>query len=199
MSSHDVYICHVTPQTWLPSKNQCCCRGQEHQQQRNSLEMMEGWDKPPSHAWHLSRRWCHRDSLLCKWLTQPPEMQPDIQEDAIAPSAWSRETAARSSLGLYVLFFLSVRDIQHSSDRRLERVQARGHAAQTPTHMLLSYNAQTSPATHVATAGRQVSCERLLAAQERLKTRLLLSSVMDEGAMLVLVLTETQLNLLSSR
>lgn len=52
----------------------------------------------------------------------------------------------------------------------------------------------------MATAGRQVSCEKLLAAaQEWLKTRLLLSSVMDEGAMLVLALTETQLNLLGSR
>lgn len=62
---------------------------------------MEGWNKPPSHAWHLSRRRCHREGLLCKWLTQPPEMQPDIQEDAIAPSAgqpavapsWSSESA----------------------------------------------------------------------------------------------------------
>lgn len=57
--------------------------------------------------------------------------------------------------------------------------------------MLLSTDAQTSPATNTASAARQVSCEQLLAAQERLKTRLLLSSVMDEGAMLVLALTET--------
>lgn len=67
--------------------------------------------------------------------------------------------------------------------------------------MLLSYKAQTqaSPAARTASAGQQVSCEKLLAAQEQLKTWLLLISVMDEGAMLVLALTETQLNLLGSR
>lgn len=109
--------------------------------QRKSLEMMEGWDKPPSHAWHLSRRRCHGDGLLCKLRTQPPEMQPDIQEGAITPSvgqsaaapSWSRETTARSSDKLYKFCFLSCRDIKHPSDRRLERVHGR------PEDMLLKH------------------------------------------------------------
>lgn len=44
------------------------------------------------------------------------------------------------------------------------------------THML----------TNTPTAGLQVSHEKLLAAQKQLRTWLLLSSLMDEGGMLVL-------------
>lgn len=170
---------------------------------------MEGRNKPPSHAWHLSRRRCHREGLLCKWLTQPPEMQPDIQEDAISPSAavapsWSSESTARFSVRsvrppVYTLSSMLSRPQRYQTGiwwEAGERAGSGTRCTNTKTHMLLSYKA---PAANTASAGQQVSCEKLLAAQEQLKTWLLLISVMDEGAMLVLALTETQLNLLGSR
>lgn len=167
---------------------------------------MEGWDKPPSHAWHLSRRRCHGEGLLCKWVTQPPEMQPDIQEDAISPSAcccslmeeWNRcWLFSQANLSRRSMFSPLQR-----SDKRLERVHCRPKDMlhqHTRAAKLQCADTQTSPAANTASAGQQVWCEKLLAAQEQLKTRLLLRSVMDEAAMLVLALTETQLNLLGSR
>lgn len=178
---------------------------------------MEGRNKPPSHAWHLSRRRCHREGLSCKWLTQPPEMQPDIQEAAVAPSAgqpaaapsWSSESKASFSVRsirppVYTLSSTFSRPQGYQTGIWWEAGESAGPATcctNTKTHMLLSYKAptQASPAANTASAGQQVSCEKLLAAQEQLKTWLLLISVMDEGAMLVLALTETQLNLLGSR
>lgn len=130
---------------------------------------MEGWDKPPSHAWHLSRRRCHGDGLLCKWLTQPPEMQPDIQEDAITPPAgqsaaaaaapsWSRETTARSSVRLYKLHVFSAAEISHIHLIRGWRECTAGPrtcCSNTNTHAakLQRTKAQASLATNTASAG----------------------------------------------
>lgn len=133
-------------------------------------------------------------------------MQPDIQEDAIAPSAGRpavAPSAARCSLrsaGVYaescVFWTAEISNLNLLRGWRGCRPRDTLHK-----HMLLSYKAptQASPAANTASAGQQVSCEKLLAAREQLKTWLLLISVMDEAAMLVLALTEAQLNLLGSR
>lgn len=137
-------------------------------------------------------------------------MQPDIQEDAIAPSAgqpavapsWSSETSrVNLSAGLYSKFYVfSTAEIANMDlirgRRECRPKDMLDKHEDTHAAKLQSNNTQASPA---AAAGQQVSCEKLLAAQEQLKTWLLLSSVMDEGAMLVLALTEKQQNLLGSR